>query len=306
MTGYKWHPIEDLPDNWRAMANQELESLPLEWKNLSDQLRDTDTLPQFQEQFDERLNREWAIETGIIEGVYRIDRGTTKTLIEHGIKASLMPHGSTDRPPEWIVEVVKAQQDALEGIFAFVKQDRQLSSSYIKELHDALTRGQTTYDAKDPAGNWIKVPLEHGKWKTLPNNPTRPDGEMHEYCPPIHVDSEIEQVVKMHLKHTDVPPEVESAWLHHRFTQIHPFQDGNGRVARALASLISIRAGWFPLLIRRQDTAEYIGALEGADAGELSPLVSLFARRYIETFYKANKIAQRVLDRQIEIDGIIL
>jgi len=23
------------------------------------------------------------------------------------------------------------------------------------------------------------------------------------------------------------PPEIEAAWLHHRFTQIHPFQDGN-------------------------------------------------------------------------------
>ena len=32
--------------------------------------------------------------------------------------------------------------------------------------------------------------------------------------------------------------EIEATWLHHRFTQIHPFQDGNGRVARALASLV--------------------------------------------------------------------
>ena len=41
-----------------------------------------------------------------------------------------------------------------------------------------------------------------------------------------------------------VPLEVEAAWLHHRFTQIHPFEDGNGRVARALASLVFIPDGF--------------------------------------------------------------
>jgi len=36
--------------------------------------------------------------------------------------------------------------------------------------------------------------------------------------------------------------EVRAAWLqHHRFTWIHPFQDGNGRVARALASLVFLK-----------------------------------------------------------------
>lgn len=66
-------------------------------------------------------------------------------------------------------------------------------------------------------------------------------------------------------------PEVRSAWLHHRFTQIHPFQDGNGRVARALASLVFLREGLFPLVVRESDRVEYIGALETADAGDCHP-----------------------------------
>lgn len=53
----------------------------------------------------------------------------------------------------------------------------------------------------------------------------------------------------------EVSPEVEAAWLHHRFTQIHPFQDGNGRIARLLASLVFIKAGWFPLVVTRDDRA---------------------------------------------------
>jgi|GEM_PF-6737520 len=31
-------------------------------------------------------------------------------------------------------------------------------------------------------------------------------------------------------------PLLVAAWLHHQFVQIHPFQDGNGRVTRALVA----------------------------------------------------------------------
>ena len=57
------------------------------------------------------------------------------------------------------------------------------------------------------------------------------------------------------MRRRGVPVEVEAAWLHHRFTQIHPYQDGNGRVARALASLLFIKAGWFPVVVTRDDSA---------------------------------------------------
>jgi hypothetical protein len=48
----------------------------------------------------ERLAREWSIETGQIEGVYDIDRGTTQTLIERGINADLIPRQPSQKPPE--------------------------------------------------------------------------------------------------------------------------------------------------------------------------------------------------------------
>jgi hypothetical protein len=72
-------------------------------------------------------------------------------------------------------------------------------------------------------------------------------------------------------------PHIEAAWLHHAFTQIHPFQDGNGRVARAIASLVFIKDGFFPLVVNRDDREKYIGALESADQDDLSPLVRLFS-----------------------------
>lgn len=88
--------------------------------------------------------------------------------------------------------------------------------------------------------------------------------------------------------------EVKSAWLHHRFTQIHPFQDGNGRVARALATLVFLRDGLFPLVVRESDRSEYIGALETADAGNLGPLVGFFARRQRDSILKALGLEQQV------------
>jgi Fic family protein len=299
-TRHEWTPITDLPDNWPEMVNAELQSLPNYWHNQRSKLTELSDVTRFEE----HLQREWAIETGAIEDVYRIDKGTTETLIEHGIRAALIPHGATDKPAELVADIIQAQKDALEGIFAFVKQDRQLSAGYIKELHASLTRHQNVVTARDPKGNLVEVALEHGKYKTHPNNPQKSDGEVHEYCPPEHVASEMDRLVAMHLKHETVSVEVESAWLHHRFTQIHPFQDGNGRVARALASLVAIRSGWFPLLIRRSDVAEYIGALEQADQGILWPLVTLFARRHIETFNQANRIAQMVLGRKTVHEGV--
>ena len=115
-----------------------------------------------------------------------------------------------------------------------------------------------------------------GDYKKLPNNPLRPDGTIHEYCPPEHVAAEMERLIEMHHSHA-APPEVEAAWLHHRFTQIHPFQDGKGRIARALATLVFVRAGWFPLVVRNDGREGYLSALEAADAGDLTGLVKYFA-----------------------------
>ena len=51
-----------------------------------------------------------------------------------------------------------------------------------------------------------------------------------------------------------------------------------GRVARALTTLVLLRARLLPLVIDRDLRTEYLQALESADAGDLSPLASLFAR----------------------------
>lgn len=296
-----WASILDLPEDWLALADPELRALKSVWAEAREQL-DAEGLSRF----NEKLTRQMAIETGIIERVYTLDRGVTQLLIEQGIDAAFIPHDATDKDPELVAAIIRDQHEALEGIFSFVKGERELSTSYIKELHAALLRHQDTTGALDSQGNLITVDLLKGAWKKLPNNPRRPNGTIHQYCPPEQVASEMDRLVALHHEHRQkgVTPEVEAAWLHHRFAEIHPFQDGNGRVARCLASLVFIRASGFPLTITRDDRERYIFALEDADQGDLKPLVTLFSKRQKDAFLGALMVAEAIKKSQ-RVDQVI-
>jgi Fic family protein len=291
--GYKWHPITDLGGDPRSLTDGELESLWRVWQSQKKDLAEREVLNEFEQ----RLRREWAIETGIIEEVYTLDRVVTRTLIEKGIDAALIPHGATSKDPVLVARVIQDHYETLEGMIDVVGGQRPFSTGYVKELHAALLRNQEVHAVVDQFGKVFEKPLEKGMYKSMPNNPTRPDGAVHEYCPPEHVGSEMDELVRMYSEHSarEIPPEVEAAWLHHRFTQVHPFADGNGRVARALASLVFIKRGWFPLIIRRDDPQRrYIEALEKADAGDLRPLVAIFVESQRTPLIDASEVAYDV------------
>jgi hypothetical protein len=162
----------------------------------------------------------------------------------------------------------------------------------------------------DQFGCIVEVELLRGDWKRLPNNPMRPDGTIHPYAPPEHTSAEMDRLLELHAAHEElgVPVEVEAAWLHHRFTQIHPFHDGNGRVARALASMLFIKDGLFPPIINRDTRIRYIDALEKADDGDLLYLIELFVDREkhaIETALSQSADILRSSDRKKDLFGAI-
>lgn len=300
---HRWEHITNLPKDWSELASPDLYSIVHIWTEQKDRLRERDAIRAF----NDRLAREWAIETGIIENVYQIDRGVTLLLIEKGLDAALIPYGASDRPAEEIVQIVKDHQSALEGLFAFVKQNRVLSKSYVCELHQVITAHQAMVPAKDTLGNLREVALLRGQFKKMPNNPMVPGKGLHEYCPPEQVESEMDQLLAWHGEHiaAGVTPEVEAAWLHHRFTQIHPFQDGNGRVARALASLVLIKEGYFPLLVTRADRSEYLESLAVADQSDLAPLVALFTRIQKKCFLPALSLSHDIIKERNGLDAVV-
>ena len=282
--GYKWKEISDLPADLDTLRDRELEALFEAWLVEKERFDASQV-----KDFSDRLAREWAIETGIIEDVYTLDRGITQTLIERGIDSSYIPHDSTNRDSELVARIIQAHAEALDGLFDFVNGRRELTVGYVKELHAALLRHVSSVVVFDQFGKTFETELEKGQYKRLPNNPRRPDGAIHEYCPPEHVASEMDRLVDLYRQHaaSSVPAHIEAAWLHHAFTQIHPFQDGNGRVARALASLVFIKRGVFPLVVNRDDKARYIDALEVADVGSLEKLSGLFSQIQKRSLTKA-------------------
>lgn len=284
----RWKRIEDY-ESHESLAIRELVGLADVWC----EHRERSGHQEAYVQFEERLKREWAVETGLIERLYTLDRGITQLLVEQGIRAGLIPLGhGTD--PHRTAAIINDQKAAIESLIDFAETERPLSTSYIKELHALTTRHQTTVEVLDFLGRRRSVPLIRGAYKELPNNPLRSNGTIHEYCPPEHVDSEMDRLIALHHGHDNAAPEVEAAWLHHRFTQIHPFQDGNGRIARALATLVFVKAGCFPLVVRDRDRAKYMNALESADDGNLMPLIKFFASLQQGEFARALNIVERV------------
>lgn len=276
MSGYKWKHIEPLSDRDRATELAAIRPIYESWRASNERLRQSS--PVQLRRFNEILVRRLSVETGILERLYDLDRGTTEALVAHGFVEDLVSHSSTDIEPSRLIDILRDQEAAIHLMMDCVAQNRDLTKGVIHELHAILTRHQDTTTAIDQFGHRHQIPLLKGKFKEQPNNPKRPDGKLHEYCPPLNVDTEMDNLLGWLSQYETEDPIIVATWFHHRFTQIHPYQDGNGRVARALTTLLLLRAELLPLVIDRDLRVDYIEALEFGDAGDLSKLASLFAR----------------------------
>ncbi|BCJ72882.1 hypothetical protein CS0771_24260 [Catellatospora sp. IY07-71] len=224
----------------------------------------------------QRSLRRHAIETGIIERLYDLDWGVTEALVAEGITAEVAARegGVSDEA----FDLMRDQLGALEYLVEAVRDGRDLSVFFVRELHQLITRHQPTYEARDALGRVVQVPLPQGEWKAQANHVRRPDGTMLEYTPPEHVPGQMDRLVELYKATEGAHPVVRAAWLHHRFICIHPFADGNGRVARALTLLVLLRERYAPLVVDRRNRPDYIAALDAANDGDLRPLVHLFAQ----------------------------
>ena len=276
MPNYAWRPIEPLSDSERHIDLSAMHSVYDAWGTSKERLQQSS--PGALKEFNQRLVRRLSIETGILERLYDLDRGTTEALVAHGFVEELVSRSSTDIEPAHLIDILIDQEAAVQLVMDCVAGSRNLTKGFIHELHAILTKHQDTTTAIDQFGNRQEIPLLKGTFKLHPNNPRRPDGSVHEYCPPMQVDTEMEKLLGWLANYSAEDPIIVAAWLHHRFTQIHPYQDGNGRVARAITTLIVLRSGLMPLVIDRDLRVEYIESLEAADYGDLSSLAMLFAR----------------------------
>ena len=282
MVSHKWAPIAPAPGDF-AYNFGEIDSLQRQWLAVKPhrEAESPDAYRHFLVRFLDKRTRRWAVETGIIEGLYTLGRGVTETLVMRGISAELIEQSATNKDPRELARILHDHQDAMTYVYQQIREGCPITRSAIRQLHAALTQNQPKYRAVDQFGREFDATLQRGAFKKLPNKPSRLDGTVQEYCPPEQVDSELDNLLEWYgayIRDTArYHPLLTAAWLHHRFTQIHPFADGNGRVVRALLSWHLVQQDYLPVVITRDDRTAYIASLECADAGNLAPFVDLLA-----------------------------
>ena len=92
------------------------------------------------------------------------------------------------------------------------------------------------------------------------------------------MDSLFTKVTKMKKHHVIV-----ASYLHHRFVEIHPFTDGNGRMARLLTNLFLMKFGYPPIVLKKEDSKKYYSYLAKADQGNLGPLTNFIGKAVDES-----------------------
>ena len=256
MTTRLWHPIAPLPPQSDYVISED-DVLRQRWLSQRSNVENAGLMA---------LYRSWAIETGVIEGIYHLDEAQTRTLIVYGFEHENIPRTCTGQDPDNLLATLQDHMTALDAIYSEVRRGRSINLTAIRQLHQVIVAHQPTYRAYSPQGQPFEARLHAGTFKTLPNNPTRPDGVLHQYCPPEHVLSELDNLLSWYHQYTAQPgeyhPLLVAVWLHHRFAQIHPFADGNGRVTRALVTWHLVEHDYLPIVVTRHDRNDYIDALE--------------------------------------------
>lgn len=226
-----------------------------------------------------------AFNTGAIEGLHPSDRGLTITL------ASLAPawQGEVKRVQgDETVALVTAAIDGYELALDLATQRAGLAQTVndvaIRSMHERVCAAQETYTVVVPGGVQARE-LPKGVYKTQPNHVRLTDGSMHAYAPVDRTHEEVGRLVDQlrSQSFTEAHPVLQASYAHHALTSIHPFADGNGRVARVLASVYLFRAASIPLVVFADMRSVYFDALESADRGSTRPFTRFIRDRALDT-----------------------
>jgi len=222
--------------------------------------------PEGLEKAHRQILRAAAFETGAIEEIYSSSAGVTMTIAneEDGWEESLAEAGRN---------ASTSFNDQLQGYgvardFARTQGEYPLTEAFVRNLHKIATASQLSFPTQTQHGASERA-LEHGSYKTSENRILNRFGKVIHFCPPRDVASEMAAAIAVSRELNQAGNAiVESAFLHWAITHIHPFSDGNGRVARIVASIPLFRTADIPLLIFSDRKQGYFQALEAADNGE--------------------------------------
>lgn len=165
-------------------------------------------------------------------------------------------------------EEMKASNVGLKMITEEVKEKHPLTETFIRQLHHTLLREDYTVYTTLPSGIQSSYVVHAGRYKTRPNSVITRYGERFEYASPEETPALMHDLVQWYndAESSGNYTAVELASLfHYRYIRIHPFEDGNGRIARLMMNYILSRHGWPMIVVRSRNKHSYLEALHQAD-----------------------------------------
>lgn len=106
------------------------------------------------------------------------------------------------------------------------------------------------------------------------------------FVDPKEIDHQITELIEWYNKESQLG-ELHAVELgsifHHNLVRIHPFIDGNGRLARIITSLILLSKNIAPPMVNSEDRFEYINALRKADLNDIAAFVQFLGKRIVSS-----------------------
>jgi len=243
-------------------------------KNELDTLRPLDK--EAEARIMQKFRLDWNYHSNNLEG-NSLTFGETKALLLHGITAGA-------KPLKDYLEI-EGHDEAIKWVEEIIKDKTPLTETFIRQLHTLILIRPYEIDAQTPDGKPTKRLVKVGEYKTHPNHVLTQTGAMFYFAEPFETPAKMRELVDWfrEKKESGINPILLAAEFHYKFIRIHPFDDGNGRVARILMNFILMQHGFPPVIIKTEDKENYILALQQADVGIYEPFFEYVAKNLIRS-----------------------
>lgn len=215
---------------------------------------------EIQAKIDQKFMLEFNYNSNHIEG-NTLTYGQTELLLMFGHVDSDAKMHDLEEMKAHNVGLKMMQEEAL-------ATERPLSEYFIKTLHKTLIREDYNVRKELPDSSVATYTVHAGQYKTRPNSVITITGERFEYASPEETPALMTDLVDWYNSAVEKQKlsAIELASLfHYRYIRIHPFEDGNGRIARLLVNFILLRAGYPMIIVRSDDKDKYLSALNRSD-----------------------------------------
>ena len=168
-------------------------------------------------------------------------------------------------------------------------KETPLTQHFIRTLHKTLLREDYTVYRTLPGGVQTSYVIHAGQYKTRPNSVITRYGDQFEYATPEETPALMSDLVDWYNdaeRSGKFTPIELAAIFHYRYIRIHPFEDGNGRIARLMVNYILIRHDYPMIVVRSRKKKEYLEALHRTDltVGAAPSLGAHASKRDIQQF----------------------